>query len=118
MGVGTSGGGGANSSGTKHGEGRGPRPLSRRSFLLSDNPTDGPPSPPREDSPLLGSKTERLPRPSSAGVLALAGSSDDEEERKGDKKNATGDWGGMDVEGKWRNSRKITRLRAASGHQQ
>ncbi|CAM9433186.1 unnamed protein product [Ectocarpus sp. 6 AP-2014] len=99
VGVGTSRGGGGNSSGTKYGEGRGPRPLSRRSFLMSDDSTGGPPSPPREDSPLLGSRTERSPQSSSAGVLALAGSdSDDDEERKGDKKNATGDWAGVDVE--------------------
>ncbi|CBJ48694.1 hypothetical protein Esi_0046_0078 [Ectocarpus siliculosus] len=99
VGVGTSGGGGGNSSGTKYGDGRGPRPLSRRSFLMSDDSTGGPPSPPREDSPLLGSRTERSPQSSSAGVLALAGSdSDDDEEQKGEKKNATGDWAGVDVE--------------------
>ncbi|CAN0269183.1 unnamed protein product, partial [Ectocarpus fasciculatus] len=70
-----------------------------RSFLLSDDSTGGPSSPPREDSPLLGSRAERPPRPSSAGVLALTGSgSEDNEERKSDEKNATGDWGGVDVE--------------------
>lgn len=74
--------------GGERGEGGGVRPLSRRSFLKSDDTARTPSPPPREDSPLLGNSG----RPSKS--LAARGFDDDRED---EKKEAAVDW--RDVEG-------------------